>query len=158
MIAAICLGFICTLMFAGIVGKEYERSKIPDTRYTSVERTISQPELGQKPNIINSYNQYIPPSPAYVSPAPNVVIPTLHHQPVEHAVYTNYQPSSQRVVLVQNPEPPPADLNVVFVRPEVRQPQTTVTVIDERAERLRREHEERVTSWRTRPQSLAGSW
>ena len=152
---------ICSgLMMAGMIGMSIGKNQASDTRLTStttVTPTTPSPTLPDVPsNVINSHNTYH-----------GVPVPELATKPVSVASITNAHhtvlvqdapPPPQQLVIVQNPTPPPPDLNVTIIRPEVRQPQQTITIIDERAERLMREHNVRMNEWRSRPQSVAGSW
>lgn len=116
-----------------------------DTRLSTIKDT---------PTIIeNSFNNYYgSASPSDSKPAAKTPALTVAIEPVE-----TEQPKTV-VVLPKASAPHPGDLTVVIVKPEVRPPESRVIVIDERAERLRREYLERKHEWATRPASLAGSW
>lgn len=119
-----------------------------DTRLTDVKPTT--PNIVESFNTNNYYGQKPTPAPVVKveEPAPNQVVVVEPQRPVPQTVY----------IRPESAPPHPGDLTVVIVKPEVRPPEQRVIVIDERADRLRREHLERKAEWATRPASLAGSW
>jgi hypothetical protein len=163
----------CGLMMAGMIGMAIGKNQTSDTRLTStttVTPTTTHPNVpdANRSHVINSHNTYYGvPAPELATKPAHVIhnyVPELVTKPASVAsahhtvIVQDVPPPPQQLVIVQNPTPPPPDLNVTIIRPEVRQPQQTITIIDERAERLMREHNARMNEWRTRPQSVAGSW
>jgi hypothetical protein len=136
---------------------------MPATETRPVRRFTIQPQRPQ-PVPFNWTRLYILKEPN-VQPTistikTETVIPTVQRTIVEDTRLQNVAvvepgPSSQNVVVVHQAKPP-HDLNVEFVIPEETPSKQTVTIIDERVERLRREHKQRMAEWNTRPQSLAG--
>jgi len=139
-ICAICAICCCAVMLTGLIGMVAQSGT--DTRLNDVATT---------PNVTNSHNNYYGLLPDAIK---QQLQPATTTQPV--VIQPQTQPQ-QTVVIQEQPQrtgpnvvyirpdrqPVAEDTTIVYVRPEVRQPQTRVVVIDERYERLNAEYLER---------------
>jgi hypothetical protein len=142
---AICSIVCCAVMMVGLIG-----ATIQDTRLSGVETKPIQ----HVTNSHNTYNGVLPgalpeqqtPIPATTTTTSTPVQPvaTTPQKPQTVVIQATPEPTpQQRIIYVEQPRPEPVpDTTIVIYKPEVRQPQQKIVVIDEREERIRRETEE----------------
>ena len=108
----------------------------PETAPQIAETPVPSPQIAASPQIQVAAN-----IPDVLAVRPNVVLVNTTRVPI---------PAKEpNVVYIESPAPDPvADTHLVIHKPEVKQPKVTVTVIDDRYERLKREHEQRMNEWR----------
>lgn len=125
-ILTICLSVCCALMGLTLVGV-YASGK--DTRL---------PIVGSAPpNITNHYHVNQNPDDVTNS-QPQTVVFQASSEPVQQ----------QKITYIEQPRPDQTeDTTIVIYKPEVRQPVQKVIVVDERYERLKAEHEQRMREW-----------
>lgn len=116
---------------------------MPVMQQPAIQPIVQQPVI-QQPEVVH----------AVYRPQPEIVY-VKQPEPVQRIVIQEPPQQTQNVVIVRQPAPPPPDLVTTIIYPEERQPQQRVVIVDERAERLRREHLSRIEEWRYRPQDLA---
>lgn len=129
-ILTVCLSVCCALMGLTLVGV-YASGK--DTRL---------PIVGSAPpNITNHYHvNQTPDNVTYVptNSQPQTVVFQASSEPVQQ----------QKITYIEQPRPDRTeDTTIVVYKPEVRQPVQKVIVVDERYERLKAEHEQRMREW-----------
>ena len=131
---AICSICCCAVMLTGLIGMVVQSGA--DTRLNDVATT---------PNVTNSHNNYYGMLPDAIKQqlqptTPPVIVPQT--QPQQTVVVQEQPQRTGPNVVYIRPERPPVveDTTIVYVRPEVREPQTRVVVIDERYERLNAEY------------------
>ena len=93
------------------------------------------------PNITNHYHvNQTPDNVTYVptNSQPQTVVFQASSEPVQQ----------QKITYIEQPRPDRTeDTTIVVYKPEVRQPVQKVIVVDERYERLKAEHEQRMREW-----------
>ena len=139
LLAIVAIG-CCAVMMLGMIGMVVQNGT--DTRLNSVATTTPTP------NVTNSHNNYYGMLPDVIkqelqqSTSPVVIQPQPQPQPTQTVIVQEQPRQTGPNVVYIRPERPPVveDTIIVYVRPEVREPQTRVVVIDERYERLNAEY------------------
>lgn len=103
-------------------------------------------------SIANSYNTYHGVQPTISDDVQNSPSSSTDIKSVAYR-----QPSQRQNIVFYEDAPEPEDLTVYIVKPEVRKRQNKVVIIDQRAQRLRREFLARAKEMETRPGGLPGT-
>lgn len=157
MMVAFCAIVCCAVLGGGLIGMGMSS---PDTHLKDVT-----------PNHITNNNYHVTPdtmpgvlpkdTPQQLSPQPSHLhqatyrtgqnVATYQASPQPQTVYVQASPEpvpQQKIIYVEQPRPEPIpDTTIVIYKPEVRQPQQRIVVIDERQQRLQREHDELMRNW-----------
>jgi len=155
---AMCLGACCVLMGLALIGAYAGK----DTSLKGVAQTPPQPTT------ITNNNYHVNGQPTTQQPdlpqmpqvRPTTPVSTVAYQPQPQTVYVQASPEpvvQQKIVYVEQPRPDPVpDTTIVIYKPEIRQPVQRIVVVDERFERLKAEHEQRMREWTSGPVVVVG--
>jgi hypothetical protein len=158
---AMCLGACCLLMGLALIGafmgdKDTSLKSVATTPpqpttitnnnyHVNGQPTTQMPDLPQMPQVRPTQVSTVAYAP---QPQPQTVVIQASSEPV----------AQQKIIYVEQPRPEPVpDTTIVIYKPEVRQPVQKIVVIDERFERLKAEHEQRMREWTSGPVVVVGS-